>query len=127
MGYTQMVQQKSRWFSQILVAGALVAAFVIGTAASPPQAEEEVESLQITGYTFEGEYLVFRYTVPFPGMTKVRLYDTGLTLLWRNQYVDDKKGDHRIALRATKLSSGVTYLFEFDYKGKVIRQAVTAP
>jgi hypothetical protein len=103
----------------------LLAAFMVSVASTPPKSEEV--SLQLLGYGFEGEYLVIEYAVPYPGMTKVRLFDSGLTLLWRNQYVDDVKGNHKITLKASKLSSGTTYLFEFDYKGKIVRQAVTAP
>lgn len=62
-----------------------------------------------------GEFLVITYTIRYPGMTKVKLFDDAQTLLWRSQYVNDKEGEHTLRLRATKLVGG-SYTFEFDYK-----------
>ena len=74
--------------------------------------------IAINGYEIQGEYLIINYTIQFPGMTKVKLFDSdSKQLLWRSQYVNDKEGDHRIVLRHKALSSG-SYLFEFDYKNQ---------
>lgn len=75
-----------------------------------------VEQFAIKTYSFQGEFLYIEYYVPFPGMTKVKLFQ-GTELLWRGQYVDELKGDHRIVLRASKLTPGEGYNFEFNYKG----------
>lgn len=81
--------------------------------------------IAINGYTFQGKYLIINYTIQYPGMTKVKMFDySSKQLLWRNQYVNDKEGDHRLILRREMLESG-TYLFEFDYKNQKRRLNVS--
>lgn len=80
---------------------------------NPPNAEGSW--LQITGHSFQGDRLIINYAIRYPGMTKVKLYNSSNELLWRGQYVDDKEGDHRIVLKASILMPG-SYVFEFDYK-----------
>lgn len=87
---------------------------------------DEAKSLQISGYTFEGEYLVITYTVPYPGMTKVKLFNGPEHMLWRSQYVNEE-GEHKLYLRSKYLKSGENYVFEFDYKSKVQNFAVMRP
>lgn len=69
----------------------------------------------ILSSTLEGEYLVIRYTVRYPGMVKVKMFSNSEELMWRSQYVNNKEGEHKIVLRAKLLESG-SYIFEFDYK-----------
>lgn len=80
--------------------------------------EDNGSMIAINGYTFQGKYLIINYTIQYPGMTKVKMFDfSSKQLLWRSQYVNDKEGDHRLVLRREMLESG-TYLFEFDYKNQ---------
>jgi hypothetical protein len=80
--------------------------------------EDNGSMIAINGYTFSGKYLIINYHIQFPGMTKVKMFDySSKQLLWRNQYVNDKEGDHRLILKREMLESG-TYLFEFDYKNQ---------
>lgn len=92
--------------------------------------EESVSStgkLDLLGYTFEGEFLIIRYSIPFAGVTKVKLFDAANQMLWRGQYVDAEEGDHQIILRASRLNSGASYQFEFSYKLDVRRISVSVP
>ncbi len=73
--------------------------------------------IQITGHSFQGNYLIITYDIEYPGMTKVKLFNGNNELLWRNQYVDDKEGEHRLILKASVLNPG-NYVFEFDYKNQ---------
>lgn len=85
--------------------------------------KNEVESgnpglmIQIIGHSFQGNYLIITYDIEYPGMTKVKLFNGNNELLWRNQYVDDKEGEHRLILKASVLNAG-NYVFEFDYKNQ---------
>ena len=65
----------------------------------------------------QGEYLIITYTIQYPGMTKVKMFDGSHHLLWRSQYVNDKEGEHRVILRRQSLASG-NYIFEFNYKNQ---------
>lgn len=74
---------------------------------------------------FENEgRLVFNYYAPFPGMTKVKLFDADGTLVWRGQYID-KEGDNELRLRSAALSRGESYVFQFEYKMDMVRIPVT--
>jgi hypothetical protein len=73
--------------------------------------------IHITGHSIQGQYLIITYDIEFPGMTKVKLFNGNNELLWRNQYVDDKEGAHRLVLKASVLNPG-NYVFEFDYKNQ---------
>ncbi len=70
----------------------------------------------ILSSNLEGEYLVIRYTVRYPGMVKVKMFSENQQLMWRSQYVNSKEGEHKIVLRAKYLDPGSVYTFEFDYK-----------
>lgn len=70
----------------------------------------------ILSSNLEGEYLVIRYTVRYPGMVKVKMFSETEQLMWRSQYVNNKEGEHKIVLRAKYLDPGSVYTFEFDYK-----------
>ena len=57
------------------------------------------------------------YKIPYPGYVEFRLYGPNDQKIWRNSYVRDK-GLHYQTLNGSKLESGVTYKYEFYYKGK---------
>lgn len=69
------------------------------------------------GYSVEGEFLIISYTIRYPGMTKVKLFNQTKQLLWRSQYVNDEEGEHKLVLRKNILDSG-NYTFEFRYKNE---------
>jgi hypothetical protein len=122
--------QSPKWLAAVQQAGVLVAVIILLLAMAPvptggPNGNTEnpsnggggnVEQFAVKSYSFQGEYLMIQYYVPFPGMTKVKLLKNG-ELLWRGQYVDEKKGDCTIFFRAGKLVSGEDYTFQFSYKG----------
>lgn len=81
----------------------------------------------LKGYSFEGEYLVINYDIPYPGMTKVKMFDSGDEMLWRGQYVNAEDGPHKLILRAGHLTSGETYKFVFDYKSQLNSLEVFVP
>jgi hypothetical protein len=64
-------------------------------------------------------FLVVKYNVNFPGVTKIRMYNDNLQFLWRGQFLDTEKGDQEIYLRMDRLTSGETYFFELEYKAKI--------
>jgi hypothetical protein len=99
----------------LLTIFASTATFAGNEDAKRPSPAAEGSWLQITGHSFQGDRLIINYAIRYPGMTKVKLYNSSNELLWRGQYVDDKEGDHRIVLKASILMPG-SYLFEFDYK-----------
>lgn len=72
----------------------------------------------VVGYQFQQDFLIITYNIRYPGMTKVKLFDSSQTLLWRSQYVNDEEGDHQLVLRKSALTTGNQYLFEFDYKNQ---------
>lgn len=75
---------------------------------------------------FSAEALEFTYFAPYPGMTKVLLYDDSGHLVWRGQYIDPE-GENKLRLRSNYLSSGAAYVFQFEYKLELIRVPVVAP
>ena len=68
--------------------------------------------------------LVFNYYAPYPGMTKVKLFDAKGKLVWRGQYID-KEGDNELRLRSETLMRGEAYVFQFEYKTDMVRVPVT--
>lgn len=64
-------------------------------------------------------FLVVKYNINYPGVTKIRMYDNNLQFLWRGQFLDNEKGDQEIYLRLERLTSGETYHFELEYKAKI--------
>lgn len=122
--------QSAKWLAVAQQTGLIVSVILLLTAMAPvttggPNGDTDltsgggagsVEQFAVKSYSFQGEYLVIQYYVPFPGMTKVKLIKNG-ELLWRGQYVDEKKGDCTIMFRAGKLISGEDYTFQFSYKG----------
>lgn len=83
-------------------------------------------SFAVNGHHESGDKLVFSYYAPYPGMTKVKLYDASGALIWRGQYIDPE-GDNVIRLRAASLERGVAYKFEFEYKLESVAVEVTLP
>lgn len=73
--------------------------------------------IQVLGHSFEGNLLIIKYDIEYPGMTKVKLFNGNHELLWRSQYVDDSMGVHQLVLKASALDPG-DYIFEFDYKNQ---------
>lgn len=93
---------------------------------NPPK-ENAPERFKLLGHSYEGDLLFIQYYVPYPGMTKVNLYDPAYSCLWKGQYVDDIKGEHQIILRAASLRQGISYMLEFDYKNQLSYLPVSAP
>ena len=75
---------------------------------------------------FEGSQLVFHYVCPFPGVTKVKLFDSAGNLLWRGQY-NDTEGNNEARFRLANLNSGETYVFKFEYKLESVLRSVSVP
>ena len=84
---------------------------------NPKSANEGASWIQITGHSFQGDRLVINYVIQYPGMTKVKLFNSSNQMLWRGQYVNDKEGDHKIVVKSGVLQPG-NYIFEFEYKGQ---------
>lgn len=86
-----------------------------------PAGDEEPGSpgsmIQVLGHEFQGNLLIIRYDIEYPGMTKVKLFNGNNELLWRSQYVDDSIGVHKLVLKANVMDPG-EYVFEFDYKNQ---------
>lgn len=76
------------------------------------------QMIQVTGHELRGGSLVITYTIRYPGMTKVKLFNGNNELLWRGQHVDDKEGEHEFVFKASVLNPG-NYMFEFDYKNQI--------
>lgn len=95
----------------------LSSACVVGTPSGDDNAGSPGGMIQVTGHSFQGNYLIINYNIEYPGMTKVKLFNGNNELLWRSQYVDDKVGEHRLVLKASALNPG-NYVFEFDYKNQ---------
>lgn len=68
-------------------------------------------------HQWNGEFLVITYTIDYPGMTKVKLYNESKDLLWFSQYVNAEEGKHELRVKADILIPG-RYVFEFDYKNE---------
>lgn len=73
--------------------------------------------IQVLGHEIQGNILIIRYDIEYPGMTKVKLFNGNNEMLWRSQYVDDSIGVHELKVKASALSPG-NYTFEFDYKNQ---------
>ncbi|MEM7039617.1 MAG: hypothetical protein AAF570_21770 [Bacteroidota bacterium] len=116
---------KKTTYQRFALAMAILLSVPAAFAASPsgndgnnPDGNENPGSMfSVNGYSFEGEFLVITYSVQYPGMTKVKLFDDGQKLLWRSQYVNDKEGKHKLILRRKYLTGG-NYTFEFDFKNQ---------
>ena len=75
---------------------------------------------------FEGKLLKFYYTVPYPGLTKVKLFNESGEMIWRNQYVY-QPGNRELHLNGQMLESGKTYVFQFDYKLTTVTREIYVP
>lgn len=89
----------------------------IGTPAGDEDPSGPGSMIQVLGHTIEGNWLIIKYDIEYPGMTKVKLFNGNNELLWRSQYVDDTIGTHQLVLKASALDPG-NYRFEFDYKNQ---------
>ena len=76
--------------------------------------------------SLEEDRLVFRYTTPFPGLTKVLLSDAAGELLWRGQYINGE-GAQEVRFRADRLQPGTAYTFRFEYKLDAQEVSFTLP
>jgi hypothetical protein len=74
----------------------------------------------------DAEAVEFTYFAPYPGMTKVLLYDAKGQLIWRGQYVDPE-GSNKLRLRSSYLESGMAYTFHFEYKLERVKWDVVGP
>ncbi|MCB9232633.1 MAG: hypothetical protein H6581_13265 [Bacteroidia bacterium] len=81
---------------------------------------------EVSQPSLNGDRLEFSYFSPYPGVTKVKLFDRTGELIWRNQY-NDLEGNNRVIYRANLLESGETYVFEFEYKKDKILRTVSIP
>ena len=89
----------------------------IGVAAAEEDPSGPGSMIQVLGHSIEGNWLIIKYDIEYPGMTKVKLFNGNNELLWRSQYVDDTIGTHQLVLKASALDPG-NYRFEFDYKNQ---------
>lgn len=69
----------------------------------------------LNSHSISGDYLVIDYEIKYAGITKLKIYDKSNNLLWRNQYVDDIIGNHKIVLKYKNMKRGL-YKFEISYK-----------
>jgi hypothetical protein len=90
----------------------------IGTTSGEENPSGPGSMIQVLGHSIEGNWLIIKYDIEYPGMTKVKLYNGNRELLWRSQYVDDTIGTHQLVLKASALDPG-NYVFEFDYKNQI--------
>ena len=74
-------------------------------------------SLNLKTPLVEGSTVKLGYEIPYPGYIEFHLFDAEGKKLWANYGVQDK-GEHFQSVRRDKLEDGVTYRFEFWYKGK---------
>jgi hypothetical protein len=72
------------------------------------------------------EAIEFNYFAPYPGMTKVLLYNAKGQLIWRGQYIDPE-GNNKLRLRSSYLESGMAYSFHFEYKLERVKWDVVGP
>ena len=78
----------------------------------------------VQNHYVDGEGYTFEYYAPYPGMTKVKLFDETGHLIWRGQYID-REGENKLRLRAAYLEEGSAYVFQFEYKLDLVRVPVS--
>lgn len=81
---------------------------------------------KITNTNADKVAIEFEYYVPYPGLTKVLLFDDAGDMVWRGQYID-KEGDNTLRLRSSYLDQGRGYVFQFEYKLDRVRVPVVGP
>ena len=64
-----------------------------------------------------GSSVKLGYEIPYPGYIEFHLFGPDGEKIWQNFGVREK-GEHYQALKRDKLEDGVTYTYEFWYKGK---------
>jgi hypothetical protein len=74
----------------------------------------------------DAQAVEFNYYAPYPGMTKVLLFDAQGHLVWRGQYIDPE-GNNKLRLRSNYLETGMAYVFQFEYKLERVRVEVVGP
>ncbi|MCB9233770.1 MAG: hypothetical protein H6581_19090 [Bacteroidia bacterium] len=89
-------------------------------------ADSKSKSFAVQSHNFQGNLIVFHYVCPFPGVTKVRLFDAEGNEIWRGQY-NDEEGDNQVKFRSELLKSGQTYVFKFEYKHDNVMRTVSIP
>lgn len=73
--------------------------------------------LHLKSPLISGNSVKLGYEIPYPGYIEFHLFGTDGNKIWAAFGVREK-GEHYQAIRRDKLESGVTYAYEFWYKGK---------
>ncbi|MCB9231645.1 MAG: hypothetical protein H6581_08280 [Bacteroidia bacterium] len=74
-------------------------------------------TLHFTSTLVSGNSVKIGYKIPYDGYIEFDLFDPGGEKIWYTSYVREK-GEYFLALRKDKLEEGVTYTYNFSYKGK---------
>lgn len=90
------------------------------TVASPPQQE----GFRFLGYDIGDQFVVLNYDLPFDGMVELRIFTDEATLVWKNQYVNER-GENAIRLKSSAFESGRSYTLQLNYKQDVFRKEFT--
>ena len=65
----------------------------------------------------QGNSVKLGYEIPYPGYIEFHLFGPDGQKIWQNFGVQEK-GEHYQAIKRSPLEDGVTYTYEFWYKGK---------
>ena len=88
--------------------------------ASPAQQE----NFHFLGYEIGEEFVVLNYELPFDGMVELRIFTDEATLVWKNQYVNER-GVNAIRLKSAAFESGHFYTLQLNYKQDIFRKEFT--
>lgn len=105
----------------------LLGMFVLGGCLlAPSVSAQDKGNFRVESPSVNAEAIEFNYYAPYPGMTKVLMYDGQGNLIWRGQYIDPE-GNNKLRLRSTYLKSGAPYVFQFYYKLDNVKIEIVAP
>lgn len=88
--------------------------------ASPHQQE----GFHFLGYDIGDQFVVLNYELPYDGMVELRIFTDEETLVWKNQYVNER-GENVIRLKSTAFKVGRQYTFQLNYKKDIFRKEFT--
>lgn len=82
------------------------------------------EGLHFLGYDIGEQFVLLNYELPYGGVVELRIYKEESTLVWQNQYVNDR-GENTIRLKSTAFESGVPYTLQLNYKQDIFKKDFT--
>ena len=117
-----MQHRRTTWKNHLLTSIFLLGACLLANRV----AAQSKGNFRVDAPSVDAEAVEFNYHAPYPGLTKVLLYDAEGRLVWRGQYIDPE-GNNKLRLRSSYLETGVAYVFHFEYKLDRVKIPVTGP